>query len=309
MSKKKLKVAYICQFDEYEGDFILKLLRILHTSGIEFVRPRDCDLLILGPFPQRWFGLKLRYKVASKLALLGRRHPPIMLYHTSENTRWNAVPADFSISLDLGVAASNHCRFPLWMTMFDWTHEGVPNNSVERFGPAVDIDQLMRPLGDQKDRKAKAILMSSHLKEPRLTLLKAVESVMPVDCYGAAFSPNESNGYNRKFFKYDVCRDKQFGLCPENSMSPGYYTEKIPDAFACGCIPIAWCDSNVSHDFNPQAIINMAQYASIGYAEGLRQAIQPSSLQALREQPLLLSRPTLDGIKDFIRKMLADITS
>jgi len=92
-------------------------------------------------------------------------------------------------------------------------------------------------------------------------------------------------------------------------MNPGYYTEKIPEAFACGCIPITWCDSNVSHDFNPNAIINMAEYASIGYAAGLREALQPKAFQALREQPLLLQRPSLDGIKEFLRRILSDVAS
>ena len=53
----------------------------------------------------------------------------------------------------------------------------------------------------------------------------------------------------------------------------------------------------------------MAQYASIGYAAGLREALQPKSLQAMREQPLLLQRPSLDGIKAFLQRMLSDVAS
>jgi len=195
------------------------------------------------------------------------------------------------------------------MSMFDWSQEGGPATGAKRLGPAVEIDQLMRPLGAQKDRHARAVFMSSHLVEPRRTLLNALRTVMEVDCYGRAFPPLESDGSTRDFLKSDVCRDKQFALCPENSMSPGYYTEKIPDAFACGCIPITWCDSNVSHDFNPKAIINMAEYSSIGYAAGLREALQPQALQAIREQPLLLQRPSLDGIKAFLQRMLSDVAS
>ncbi len=192
--------------------------------------------------------------------------------------------------------------------MFDWTHEGFNSRIVDRFGPLIKIDQLMRQLGPQKDRKAEAVLISSHLKEPRSTLLNAVKSVMEVDCYGQAFASISSNA-NRNFLKEDVCRDKQFALCPENSMYPGYYTEKIPDAFACGCIPITWCDGNVCHDVNPNAIINMAQFAATGYADGLRAALEPKSLEMLRDQPLLLKRPSLDGVKAFLTTLLADLTT
>ncbi len=310
MTKKKLKVAYLCQWPGYaEDDFILRLLGLLHGPGIECVHPRRCDLLIIGPFRQRLRGVHLGHRLALLLGLAGRRDVPRTLYQTSENTRWNARPAEFSISSDLGVTAPNHFRFPTWMSMFNWSHEGGPAAGAKRLGPAVEIELLMRPLGAQKDRQVRAVFMSSHLVEPRRTLLSALRTVMEVDCYGRAFPPQESHGSNRDFLKRDVCRDKQFCLCPENSMNPGYYTEKIPEAFACGCIPITWCDSNVSHDFNPNAIINMAEYASIGYAAGLREALQPKALQAIREQPLLLQRPSLDGIKEFLRRILSDVAS
>ncbi len=305
---KKLKIAYVCQFPGYENDFIFRLIKHLHASGVEQVSPKLCDLLIVGPFAQKWLGLRLKFRSVYKLIMAGRRYAPRTLYQTGENTRWNAIPADFSISSDLGVSATNHFRFPLWMSMFDWTHEGFTSKGVDRFGPLVKIDQLLRPLGPQKGRRAQAVLISSHLKEPRVTLLNAVKSVMEVDCYGEAFASLSSRA-SRDFLKVDVCRDKQFALCPENSLYPGYYTEKIPDAFACGCIPITWCDGNVCHDFNPNAIINMARYAATGYAEGLRAALEPKSLEMLRDQPLLLNRPTLDGIKAFLTTLLADLTS
>ena len=192
--------------------------------------------------------------------------------------------------------------------MFDWTHEGVPSENVERFGPPVEIEQLMRPLGDQSDRQPRAVVISSHLKEPRATLINAVKSVMEIDCYGGAFASTDRRS-KQGFLKVDVCRDKQFALCPENSMYPGYYTEKIPDAFASGCIPITWCDESVGHDFNPNAIINMARFASAGYASGLREALQPNALEVLREQPLLASRPSLDGIKEFLLRITAEATN
>jgi len=130
---------------------------------------------------------------------------------------------------------------------------------------------------------------------------------MEVDCYGAAFRRTTLTG--RRFTKMEVSQDNVFALCPENSMYPGYYTEKIPDAFACGCIPITWCDPNVRHDFNPRALINMADFADTGYVGGLRAATQPRALEELREQPLLLKRPSLDGIKEFLLRVLDGLTS
>jgi alpha(1,3/1,4) fucosyltransferase len=302
---RKIRVSYLCQFPEYEKDFLFRLLLSLYGDRVKLVHPRSCDLLIAGPFRHKMLGLRMKFKMAYKVIMAGRKIAPRVLYQTGENTRWNAIESQYSISSDLGVTSPNHFRFPLWMAMFDWKHEGVVSHGEERFGPPIPIEQLMQPLGTQAGRIAKAILISSHQKEPRATLLESVRKVMEVECYGSAF-PSEDG---RKFLKVDVCKDKQFALCPENSMSPGYYTEKIPDAFAAGCVPITWCDENVGHDFNPAAIINMARFAGIGYAEGLREAVRPQSLARIREQPLLTQRPSLDGIKSFLSKILADLTS
>jgi hypothetical protein len=302
---RKLKIAYICQHPDYEKDFVLRLIKTICEDRVQRVSPRSCDLLIAGPFRQKMLGLNLKYRRAYKLAMMGRKIAPLVLYQTGENTRWNSVQSDYSISFDLGVTSANHIRFPLWMSMFDWSQEGGPSFGEERFGPPVKMEHLLRPLGAQDGRLAKAILISSHQKEPRATLLAAVRSVMEVECYGKAFPENA----HRSFLKLDVCRDKQFALCPENSMSPGYYTEKIPDAFATGCIPITWCDENVRHDFNPEAIINLARFASTGYVEGLRKSLEPHSLASIREQPLLLHRPTLDGIRAFLTKIILEASS
>ncbi|MEQ1840038.1 MAG: glycosyltransferase family 10 [Verrucomicrobiales bacterium] len=307
--KRRLKVAYLRQYPDYRQDFVFNLIGSLHPGGIEITSPRTCDLLIIGPFSQRFLKYKPRLKTLLKLSLAGRRNPPRTLHQTGENTRWNAIPADFSISLDLGVSDPNHFRFPLWMSMFDWSREGFQAPEIGRFGPLVEIEQVMRPIGRPGGRLDHAVFFSSYMKEPRVSLLNAVKELMEVDCYGAAFRRTTLPGRRERFTKMEVSRDKTFALCPENSMYPGYYTEKIPDAFACGCIPITWCDSNVRHDFNPRALINMADFADTGYVEGLREAIQPRAIEELRSHPLLLKRPSLDGIKGFLLRVLDGLSS
>lgn len=307
--KRKLKIAPLCQFPGYEHDFIVNLIGHLHPDGIEFTSPRKCDLLIIGPFTQRFCGIKLRYRSLLKASLAGRTSLPRTLYQSGENTRWNAIPADFSLSSDLGVSDPNHLRFPLWMSMFDWSGEGFHAPVIRRFGPLIEIEQLMRPLGKPQGKFDRAVFISSHLREPRRGLLNAVKEVMEVDCYGSAFGKTTLPGRKDGFTKREVCEDKAYALCPENSMYPGYYTEKIPDAFACGCIPITWCDHNVHHDFNSRALINMADFAASGYAEGLREAILPRAVEDLRNQPLLVNRPSLDAIKAFLRRVLDGLSS
>lgn len=48
--------------------------------------------------------------------------------------------------------------------------------------------------------------------------------------------------------KYEFLIQYYFNLCPENSYSDGYFTEKILDAVAADCIPIYWGDREMEQD-------------------------------------------------------------
>ena len=87
-------------------------------------------------------------------------------------------------------------------------------------------------------------------------------------------------------------------------MYPGYYTEKVVEAFACGCIPLAWCDGNVVRDFNPAALINLADCAAEGYAAGLRRMLTEEREHILTRAPLLQARPTLEPVRDLLARVV-----
>ncbi len=54
----------------------------------------------------------------------------------------------------------------------------------------------------------------------------------------------------------------KFALAAENSVHPGYTTEKLVEAFASGCVPIYWGDPEVTRVFNPDAFFRAADFAS-----------------------------------------------
>ena len=61
-------------------------------------------------------------------------------------------------------------------------------------------------------------------------------------------------------------REHKFSLCFENQSYPGYLSEKLPQAFAHGCIPIYWGDPTVGETFNEKAFINVNSYSSFQQA-------------------------------------------
>ena len=100
-----------------------------------------------------------------------------------------------------------------------------------------------------------------------------------------------------------------FNLCPENGMYPGYYTEKIPEAFFADCLPITWTDENVKVDFNPNAFINLAPMSWCNFAP-LKEIIQsPQILDGFASQALLLKSPSILPFRDFVKRILEDATS
>ena len=56
--------------------------------------------------------------------------------------------------------------------------------------------------------------------------------------------------------KIEYLRDFKFNICPENTISDGYITEKLFDSFRAGCIPIYSGDENIEMDLvNKNALL------------------------------------------------------
>lgn len=299
-------------------DYPLSLIPIIIRDlgyEIDWTPVRQADILVYGPFfrktkPYRWLPKPLR-PVANQLhqTMVKRQYQPITLFQTSENIRKDFISADYSISFDISYE-SNQFRMPYWMEMVDWSHEGITGNTNPRFGKLLSIDQMMQPLGNEfLTRNRKAALITSHLGEPRSTLLKVLSEIIEVDGFGPYFNSNIKNHHNSGFKKSQILQDYAFNLCPENSLYPGYYTEKIPEAFVSGCLPLTWVDSNVGIDFNPLAMINLQALIGSDF-EGLKELItDPNQLKPFAEEPLLINKPTIEPLRQFLFRLLSDIKS
>lgn len=194
-------------------------------------------------------------------------------------------------------------RFPYWQWYLTWQgYETAPK--YERFGERLSIENLMRPIQDvfstpSRDEfeqfARKAVLVTSHFKRHRRRLWRLTDKVMGCDAFGRKIQPTSLH-------KKDLLEAYYFNLCPENRLGEGYITEKIPEAFLCGCVPITYCHpDDLALDFNPAAIINL-------YGLSKRQALallQRASgdyefFQTLRSEPLVLERPSMSPLLNFL---------
>jgi hypothetical protein len=317
---KTIKIALVGTPYDYPDSLLPLVIRNLGYS-IQWARPAACDLLIFGAFYRprekryRWLPKPVRPLAVNVEKMLkndrhNRKNKPVRLFHTAENIRHDAVEADYAISFDLSVNSSRHFRFPYWMEMVDWSHEGLTGNQNPRFGQLLNIAKLMQPLGNSYlNRPLKAAIFSSHLREPRATLVNSLKNFVPVDGFGPHFNRDIIDHHNSGIKKFDTLQNYALNLCPENGLYPGYYTEKIPEAFSSGCLPLTWTDTNVCVDFNPQALINLEPMSWQNF-DPLKDILNsPARLKTFSEQPLLLQAPSIQPLREFLINVVQDAVS
>jgi hypothetical protein len=312
---KNIRIATLGTPHDYQYSLLPIAINALGYK-IDWVAPTKADLLILGPFlePQKkkygWCPKPLRSLVSSvdqplQKLLNTRKYQPVKLFHTQENVRYDQVQADYSISFDLGVQSDKHLRFPYWMEMLDWSHEGITGNTNPRYGELMKISTLMSPLGKRfLTRGNSCAMLSSHLREPRGSLYRAIEKIISIQGFGAHFDRSIKDHHSSGFLKKDILAQFSFNLCPENGLYPGYYTEKIPEAFNSGCLPITWADENIDADFNPRAFLNLLPLFKNNFQNLKDIFYKKAELDNYQSQALLIQQPTMEPLNIFLRNIL-----
>jgi hypothetical protein len=320
MSFKTVRIAELGVSHDYRTSLVPLIIGHLGYR-VEWCSAICADLVIYGSFydvntPRlRWLPRKWRKQAGSLVdtidrQLSKRKTPPITLFHTGENLRYDHINADFAISHDLDVRSAEHFRLPYWMELVDWSHEGLIGNRNPRYGELLKLERLRAPLGDQfLKRNQKAVLITSHMREPRASCLEALQQIVTVDGMGPYFNKDIKCHNTSDFLKKDILQKYAFNLCPENGIYPGYVTEKIPEAFAAGCLPITLADEAINTDFNSKAFINLASINKNNFKQLDRILKSKKLLESYAHQPLVINSPNILGFKDFIKNIIMNAIS
>lgn len=307
---KIIRIACLGVPSDYRTSLVPLIIQSLGYK-IYWVSPIRSDLLIYGSFydvnsprmrwlPRAWRGQASALVDFVQKELKKRRIQPLTLFHTGENLRHDHIKADYAISHDIHASLDRHFRLPYWMEVVDWSHEGIIGNINPRYGELLQLKKLQAPLGNQfLHREQKAALITSHLREPRASCFEVLKKFMPVDGMGPYFDIQIKNHHSSDFQKKNILQNYAYNLCPENSTHSGYVTEKIPEAFASGCLPITYVDESVSIDFNPKAMINMKVFRDEQY-DGLQKILSHRFLEAYSQEPLIVQKPSLQMLKFFL---------
>lgn len=321
---KTLKVAFFAVHDiaDIQNSVFFHLLKNCSKKDIEIVSKEKADLLIIGPYDSIKYKRIILNKLFRKKILndvlkyfpnfdiysFRRKYKPLRIFLSNENIHQNLPKFDYSFHHDLGIVNNKHFRFPIWKDHIDWSHEGIKREltlTAKRFGAFWKLEDLLRPQGANFIKKKNICLVTSHMTEPKLSIYLKFKEYFQVDGYGSYFDKKIKNHNSSNFSIRDIFQNYAFNLCPENSLFPGYYNERVPNAFLANTLPITWADQNIDLDFNSKAFINLIDHASNNYDDICNLLKDDNYLLNYSKEPLLLKKPNLDKERVFVQKILS----
>lgn len=188
-----------------------------------------------------------------------RPGPYVRVFVTGENFEPDMSNCEFAISFSAITDSPNHLRLPLW----------VYENRGWGFGPEMLIKA---PGTDWEMRAAErgkfCNFVYLHEVPFRDAVFRRLSEYRQIDSAGrhlnnmagwtVPMSPNRVSGKVKFFRKY------KFTLAVENTIWPGYTTEKLVDPMYAGSIPIYFGDPLARLDFNPESYIDFANFRTMG---------------------------------------------
>jgi hypothetical protein len=175
-----------------------------------------------------------------------------------EHLKTNGYP----VHLYLGFSRQDdsvHKRFPLWLWMYDFylrsdskAYQFVKENS----GASFTSGSL-----DQRQRAACMCARSNFFNWRGTFYNMCTQKGITVKC-PSSVCHNDTGIEARGMTKADYIAQFVFNICPENTITDGYCTEKLLECVMSGCVPIYWGDYDNETLFNQNRMIKARNVTS-----------------------------------------------
>lgn len=212
------------------------------------------------------------------------------IWYTGENVRPPLTDFDVVFSHDSTGYTPKNVYFPYWMTRLNW---GYPQLRASN-APSPESLTKSRTLGPAKYA---ACTFASNLEPNRIRIIGAIEKKMSVTKFGRAFG-------NKVESKMASARPFLFQICNENSLYPGYVTEKLQEAWLAGNVPV-WDGILPPYgSFNSQSFLNLN---GLNFQEivSLLDSLSMEDILTMRSQPLHNQVPSLEEVKLALKTMFS----
>tara|TARA_Y100000591_G_C21720162_1_gene638290 strand:+ start:36 stop:1007 length:972 start_codon:yes stop_codon:yes gene_type:complete len=318
---KELNISYLWCHDNVKEFIIPKIIESYFSFKINWCKPNKAEILIVGNFRKykkfyEYFNKKtyiqkfLKDIEFSKNKFFKIKNKKIILFYNVENERIDNTKYDFVIGSDFNYNnTDNYMRIPTWKNYINWDHLKLRVSSLNslnavRFGNHYNLFEMMKPQGELFLSKRKNICcFFTHVSEPRKSMIRVIENYFKIDGYGKYFDSKIKNHNSSNFSKLEIFKNYFANFCPENEIFPGWYTEKVPDAFLGKTLPITWSDQNIENDFNKLSFINLND--NLGNLDEIFLELRSEEfLKKFSKEPLLLKEINLNNEIKFVEKML-----
>ena len=245
-----LKIAFVDFWGDFDpnNNFFKDLLSTF--VDVEVVEPHACDVLFFSCFGSR----NIAYRNKKRVYYTGENLRPSYDQDRADHRGFRSDRCDYSLTFDFSDDPRN-IRLPLWMLQIDWFNKGGYVNPEF----VLPYEQLWdNPF--MKDVKTSFCSFVYNNDAPyRKEIVDELSKYKQVDCFGKP----HGNWFYGESNKIKCISNYKFNICFENSLHPGYYTEKPIHAKFAGCVPVYWSDSLMAQDFNPKGFLNLTDFNSV----------------------------------------------
>jgi hypothetical protein len=130
----------------------------------------------------------------------------------------------------------------------------------------------------------------------RLSAIELLSHLGKVDVFGSITGKAVEG-------KFSTAKNYRFVQCFENTLSPGYITEKLLDAYLCGAVPLYWGDLGSEPHINRKAFINAKDFSSLEEFARYVGNLSDEEYEKIHSEPLLNSLPSADELVRAIKNL------
>lgn len=279
-----MKISFIDFWGGFDpcNNFIYFLIKDIYND-VKVVDPNDADVLFCSAFGNQHFNFRNKKKI----------------FYTGENVRPNLSLYDYSLSFDVDDHNGRNIRLPLWYFYIDWFNVKSYNN------PNYLIPVSYLQGNNEFTDKPKDLFCCTVFSAPypdRFNTINLINTYKKVDAFGKCNPMRLEEGERAKL---DTVSNYKFSMCFENSIYPGYFTEKLLHAKISGTIPIYKAHPMLNIDFNEKCCINAY---GLSNNEILDMIIDidsnPNKYNDIFNEPLFNEPPSIDWLKKIILNIL-----
>lgn len=214
------------------------------------------------------------------------------IFYTGENERPPQGRWDAYLSFDVHSYDGRNSYLPLWWI----TSSDILVPTVSPYlGRPITLEQMMKPrISDFEKRDKFCVAFIGKAYPFRMQSIAALSKIGKVDVFGAIARNTKQTRAHEKF---GIAQRYKFVYAFENDHFPGYVTEKLPEAWATGAVPLYW-GSDITRSMNPAAFMNAADYPTIEDFASAVGGVEKSQRrwEEIAQAPLILNRPSIDGV-------------